>query len=286
MTHPVFATFSPIYRDSPQGENQRAAIIEAFKILQESFPDLNHQKCTTSFHDDLLVLNKNHGFLSDPNFLRALEPFTSDAIVLTKLWRIYIFAIQALDSVRLNGAIVDLGCYDCKTIEIALRYIYFELIDSVDGRRYAGERIPVYMYDAFENPPTGKKANHGPALVEIVQNRMSYLNNWFDMSYRKGLLPKALSDSLMNIPDYCACFVHIDLNSAECDSQCLELIYELVSDGGVILLDDYGFLNYHKTMEKVDELSKVVGFKTTELPTGQGLIIKRAQTRVFGSHAK
>ena len=129
--NPLFATYSPIYN---QSKNQANALNQVYKYLAKDFPDLNKTDCTSSFHDDLLVLNKNHGFLSDPDFQKAVGTYKDDSIVMSKIWRIYSYAQQASDAIRHGGNVVDLGCYDCKSIEIVLRYIRLKC--NLDENKY------------------------------------------------------------------------------------------------------------------------------------------------------
>ena len=90
--NPLFATYSPIYQ---QSTHQAEAIKQVYKFLAKDFPGINQSNCTTSFHDDLLVINKNHGFLSDPYFVKAVGAYTKDSVVMSKIWRIYSYAQQA-----------------------------------------------------------------------------------------------------------------------------------------------------------------------------------------------
>ena len=265
--NPLFATFSPIYQSN---KKQAKSLHLAYSMLAKEFPDINQSGCTTSFHDDLLVINKNHGFLNDIDFINAVGIYSNDAIVMSKIWRIYSYAQQALDTTYEGGDIVDLGCYDCKTIEIVLRYIKLKnrTIPSSKKRN-------VYMFDAFENPPTGKKEFHGPKLLEEVVERMKYLEDSFNLFYIKGHFPKSLSYEQLQIGEDSINMVHIDLNNSGLDALCFEYFAKKLRVGGSIIFDDYGFANYRETMVKVNNSAKKLAGSVLELPTGQGLYIKR-----------
>lgn len=265
--NPLFATYSPIYQ---QSTHQAEAIKQVYKFLAKDFPGINQSNCTTSFHDDLLVINKNHGFLSDPDFAKAVGAYTKDSVVMSKIWRIYSYAQQAFDATRYGGNIVDLGCYDCKTIEIVLRYI-----KSKNNSIQCLPKPNVFLFDAFDNPPTGKKAFHGPNLLNEVSTRLEYLEAWFNLTFVKGHIPNSLSHRQLDIAKDSINFIHIDLNNGELDAYCLKYFHEKLRVGGSIIFDDYGFANYKETMILVNKTAEELKGSVLEMPTGQGLFIKR-----------
>lgn len=266
---PLFATYSPIYKKNTE---QKQALHKVFNYLKSYFPDINNAECTTSFHDDLIAINKNHGFLDDKYFIEAVEPFINDAVVMSKIWRIYTYAQQALDTTRdSGGTLIDFGCYDYKTVEIALRYI---LAHSESSNNLS--QINIYLFDAFENPPTGAKSLHGPQLLQNVSRRMSYLEERFNITYIKGYLPDSLTYEGLNIKSENICFAHVDLNNGKLDAECLEYIFPSVRIGGSILFDDFGFSNYKDSMYAINKSASKLNCTVLEIPTGQGLTIKRS----------
>jgi hypothetical protein len=72
--------------------------------------------------------------------------------------------------------------------------------------------------------------------------------------------------------------MHIDLNSADAEIGVLEVLFDRVSPGGIIVLDDYGWLAYEKQKIVEDEFFGRRNHSVLELPTGQGLVIKRNST--------
>ena len=45
--------------------------------------------------------------------------------------------------------------------------------------------------------------------------------------------------------------------------------------GGVIVFDDYGWKMFHKQKEAEDDFMRRRGYEILEMPTGQGLVVKR-----------
>jgi hypothetical protein len=44
--------------------------------------------------------------------------------------------------------------------------------------------------------------------------------------------------------------------------------------GGIVLLDDYGFVGYEAQHEVADAFSEKMGVSALSLPTGQGILVK------------
>ena len=86
----------------------------------------------------------------------------------------------------------------------------------------------------------------------------------------KGKVPEILtSDS----PDRIA-FLHIDMNTVAAEIGALDLLFERVTPGGMIVLDDYGYLPYRAQRDAERQWFAERGYDVMELPTGQGLVIK------------
>src|SRR5207245_902280 len=86
----------------------------------------------------------------------------------------------------------------------------------------------------------------------------------------KGVVPDILREIA---PDKIS-FLHIDMNSPAPEVGALELLFERVSPGGVVILDDYGWFLHTKQKDADDRFMSDHGHEILELPTGQGLLIK------------
>jgi O-methyltransferase len=115
-----------------------------------------------------------------------------------------------------------------------------------------------WMSDAQE-----KYAN--PDNLKKVKERMSPYTN---VEIVKGSVP----DSLQNSPSKIA-FMHIDLNSPKAESAALEILFDRMSPGGFIVLDDYGWFNMQKQKDAALNFFTDRKIGILELPTGQGLVL-------------
>ena len=109
---------------------------------------------------------------------------------------------------------------------------------------------------------------HSPELFERVRARFQPWNN---VSVTRGKVPAILAEVA---PDSIA-FLHIDMNNADAERGALESLFDRVSPGGMIVLDDYGWTGYRAQKLAADVFMRDHGLLVLELPTGQGLVVKR-----------
>ena len=91
------------------------------------------------------------------------------------------------------------------------------------------------------------------------------------MSVHKGFLPESLEG---RTPDKIA-WLHIDLNAAKPEVDTLTALFDRIVPGGLIVLDDYGWLPFKAQRDSEDLFFAERGYTVLEMPTGQGLIVKR-----------
>ena len=80
---------------------------------------------------------------------------------------------------------------------------------------------------------------------------------------------------LNNKPDKVA-YLHIDMNNLEGELSVLEILFDLISPRGIIILDDYEWAGVYR-LQKIGESMwfDQKGYRVFPLPTGQGIVIKR-----------
>jgi hypothetical protein len=67
--------------------------------------------------------------------------------------------------------------------------------------------------------------------------------------------------------------LQLDMNSPRAETGALEVLFERVAAGGTIILDDYSWTN--STSRKRRPIASRAWHVVLELPTGQGLVVKR-----------
>jgi O-methyltransferase len=131
-----------------------------------------------------------------------------------------------------------------------------------------------FLYDLFD--PSGSTGEgkrlpaHAPELFEQVRARF---RAWPNVLVTRGKVPEVLAEGA---PPTIA-FLHVDMNNAQAERGALEVLFERISPGGIVVFDDYGWAGYRDQKLAVDEFLLDRGHAVLELPTGQGLVVKRSR---------
>lgn len=211
--------------------------------------------------DNIFTYGRNLSFLSDEKLMAAHRRHATTAIEQAILWRISVVAWGALNGMRLGrGDFVECACYKGTTARIVCDYIDFA---KHPDRHY-------YLYDLFEHDqsmPHHSMPEHGADLYGKVKARFADLPN---VTVTRGRVPDVLHEAA---PKEVA-FMHLDLNNAPAEIGALELLFDRMVPGAVLILDDYGWCGYRAQKEAEDPWLAARGYRVLELPTGQGLLIK------------
>lgn len=230
---------------------------EFVKGIQHSINQIQPQGIFTG--DNLFTYGRNLSFLDDVRFMEAFNKNVETDIERAIIWRNYVLCWAARNSMRIEGDFVECACYKGITARIVCDYV--EIGNS--DKHY-------YLYDLFEHTPD--MIHHslpelGSDLYTKVKQRFSDLER---VHVTQGPVPEVLKQIA---PEKIA-LLHIDLNNAPAEIGALELLFDRVSPGGAIILDDYGWLAYRAQKEAEDPFFEKHGYRVLELPTGQGMVIK------------
>ncbi len=208
--------------------------------------------------DNLITFGRVLGFLEEEKFADiANKIFASDDLHSSIIWRIHVLAWAVDHCKNLSGDMIEFGCYDAKVAEFLIEY------SDLDK-----SKKEFYLYDIFDNPPTEKGPMHSPELYDDVVKRLS---KYSFVKVIKGLLPDSFNYKKVESLS----FVHMDLNSAETEMSLLKLFFEKIVPGGILILDDFGQKAYKEQHIQETNFLKEIGYSVVELPTGQGMVIKR-----------
>jgi O-methyltransferase len=107
----------------------------------------------------------------------------------------------------------------------------------------------------------------GGGLFEATQQRFGDLPN---VRVIRGPVPAVLE---AQSPDRIA-FLHIDMNNARAEIGALDTLFDRVSPGGIVVLDDFGYQGYVDQRDAERAWFAARGYDVIELPTSQGLVVK------------
>lgn len=142
---------------------------------------------------------------------------------------------------------------------------------------HIGKEAKIYLIDAWEAMRESEllkeeKGAVGAYSYLSLSNTINNLSNFvFNSVYIKGYVPEILADA--EIPAYLD-WLHIDLNASQPTVAAIDFFWERIRAGGIILLDDYGFIGYDETRKAVDKWVNKSNAFLLAIPTGQAIIFK------------
>ena len=136
-----------------------------------------------------------------------------------------------------------------------------------------------YLFDTFNGVDIDLVTNKERIYVtetypggdlKDVKNRFKAHPN-ADIAFTKGSVPTSLTDFDKQIK---VDFLHIDMNNMDAEVGALEFFIDQISDGGIILFDDYAFQTAADQKEGIDQFMLKNNLNPPlTLPTGQGLFL-------------
>ena len=171
--------------------------------------------------------------------------------------RLYILYQVAIDTESVAGDLAEAGVYRGGS---AL------LLSKVSGKR-------LHLFDTFCGLPTPDEADvHREGdFADTSDKDVAQLLGKRDVVFYAGLF----ATTFRLAEDQRFSLVHIDVDLYESTQQCLDFFYPRVSEGGVMVFDDYGFISCPGARRAVDEFFTTKRERPIYLPTGQAVVIRR-----------
>lgn len=212
--------------------------------------------------DNLFTYNRNLSFLDDGPLINACRKNNATAAEHAALWRRAVLVWGARSVLRgagVPGDFVECGCYKGTGARIVADTVDF----AATGRKY-------YLYDLFEHMSGighRKLEEHSKELYAKTAARFTDLPC---VIVTQGKVP----DVLHQVAPERIAFLHLDLNHRDAEIGALEILFDRVSPGGIVIFDDYGWWDYREQMFAEEAWLAKRGYHVLELPTGQGLLVK------------
>jgi O-methyltransferase len=230
--------------------------------------------------DRLLSLDKSMGFFDDPVFaaayrqIRGSHQYDQYASPHTVAWRLHTLVWAAQNGLALDGDFVECGVFKgdfawvvAQATDFARQPKTFYLYDTFEGFAPAYS-TPADYPDAPGFLDFADNIYRDPAIYAGVMRRFADCAN---IRVVRGVVPDVLAEGA---PQRIA-FLHIDLNSPAAEIGALDILFDRVVPGGTIVFDDYGWHLFRRQKEAEDAFMAARGYRILELPTGQGMVIKR-----------
>lgn len=210
--------------------------------------------------DNLITYGHTRGFLTEPRFVAAVTAARPERAESAVVWRTHTLCWAAESALALPGDFVECGTYQGYSAEVLMHFT-----QGLPGRR-------AWLYDLFDPSGEAGEGHRMPAhSPELAAQARARFRRWGNVTVTQGKVPQILAEVA---PERIA-FLHIDMNNAEAEHGALEILFDRVSPGGLIVLDDYGWTIHRAQKDSADEFMHARGLSVLELPTGQGLVVKR-----------
>ncbi|MDA1075825.1 MAG: class I SAM-dependent methyltransferase [Proteobacteria bacterium] len=240
-------------------KEQRDKFSRSLDLFVEMF-DVMHA------YDNLIALRRTTGFKYDATFRAAFDPNVSDKQEKSLMWRIHTLIWAAEHCINVEGDFVECSVLRGFSMAIVADFLRFERLDR-----------QMYLYDTYTGtPPEYNSENRNLAAYVKMGDLYDYVlerfNRYSNIHPIKGTVPDSFTGTLPDKISFC----HIDMNSAKSEIAALEHIFDRVTPGGIIVFDDYGWVDYKAQKDAEDAFMAERGHTILESPTGQGILIKHA----------
>jgi len=190
------------------------------------------------------------------------------------LWRNWIISYAVRHAIEFTTA----SEYNFVECGVAQGISAFFALREINFNRKSASGYSMHLYDSWgalkkENLLKSELSNvsrYDKLDVKLTKKNLVEFKNF--VIYHPGYIPESFNH--VPPPPKLIIFLHIDLNSASATLSTLELFYDRLISGGVILFDDYGSTVYMDTKKMVDKYFHDKPGILLKLPTGQAIFYK------------
>lgn len=222
----------------------------------------------------LAVKNRQLDFLDEPRFAAAWAAAVEGnregwpRKMPDIRWRAHIACWAARHALTLEGDFVECGVHTgllsmtiCDFLDFAALPRRFWLFDTFAG-------IPVDRLPQDERE-SAEAMNRGYYFDcwEIAQRNFA---PWPNARLVRGILPESLACAEFDRIAY----LSVDLNSAAAERAVMDALWDRLSPGAAVLIDDYAFKGHERQYEMWNAFAVENGRMIATLPTGQGLLLR------------
>lgn len=216
------------------------------------------------FGDNNLLVGKVLSYFDDPRFAEAMQRQARNDQERSLSVRMNTLVWAFDNALHLDGDIVECGVW--RGFSFAFLTDYFD---------FAAAPRTLWLYDTFDGiPPAYDPEGHDAAdyheagLHESVLARFAAFPN---VKVVQGLLPASLEGAS---PERIA-LLHLDLNSSKGEIETLDVLFDRIVPGGMVVFDDYGWAAYESQHRAEKAWAAERGYRILETPNGQGVLLKR-----------
>lgn len=212
---------------------------------------------------DFIYTPHNVSYFDSPVFKRSYKAAV-DAVGFDYRipWRVHQAIWSAHNGLKIEGDFVELGTGKGFVMKAVLHS--FDDWNSLDKS--------IWLYDLFESYYVSGKGEekHNKYYAQSVDEVKSIFYDFKRVHFVQG---DVLDTVNKTFPEKIS-FLHVDLNDADSEQVCIELLWPRVSKGAIVLLDDYANRGQEKQYNRMNKIFNRLGCPVLTTPSGQGVVVK------------
>jgi hypothetical protein len=110
--------------------------------------------------------------------------------------------------------------------------------------------------------------------VRGVESVRANFSQWKNTRIIKGSIPETLNQ----VETRNVAYLHLDMNCSPPEVAAIEFFWDRLLPGAIVLFDDYAYQDYESQKHAMDAFAQAKGVMIASLPTGQGLLVKAAES--------
>lgn len=213
----------------------------------------------------------NHDFMKDPRYIAAYaRGIQAHGEHQVQYWRMHVALWCASQAIQMPGDFVECGVWKGFLSSGIMRYLDWNRCN----RNF-------YLFDTFCGLDETLVTPAEVAKGNLAHYRKHYLENFEEVcknfsEFRnvflvKGSVPQSLR-RCRRIEQ--VAYLSLDMNNVTPEIAAIEHFWPKMVSGGIVLLDDYGYVSYEEQKKGFDEFTRKQGVQILALPTGQGVFRK------------
>ncbi len=228
-----------------------------------------------TYNQDGLATCHNADFIIDPKFRSAYQVGLENSRSPVHIeWRVHVALWCASHALTLFGDFVECGVHN--------GILSGAIAQWLDLGRYSSKRF--FLFDTWDGIPEtqistaerlngiakmNRKYQHGDEIYEGVRRKFS---RWKNISIHRGTVPSSLTVLGDDRP---LSYISMDMNVVKAEMEAIAVLWPKLVAGGIVLIDDYGWRAHVEQKKAWDAFATAVDHSILQLPTGQGIILKR-----------
>ncbi len=241
---------------TPQQQNKYNHMADRFSVWGQKISYHKNYNFEALFQE---ILKERHEKLKNPDLNKIA-------------WRAHVAASIASQVKELGSTFVECG--------VNIGILSGSILKLLEKTGY-GKLDKFLLFDTFTNipeeqfdekiEPLGRWHNTNNYTEDIYEYVKGQFAKYDFVDVIQGKVPDVL-EKYKDVKD--VAYLSLDMNVVFPEKAAIEFFWDKMVTGGVVLLDDYGYINHDPQQDYFDEFCRKRNCVPIQIPTGQAIIIK------------